>query len=196
MTILLAACDRDLLSCCAAALERAGYEVTSAFDGASASDHISTGGYDAAIIDDGINAPGITTLVGRLLDADFPVVVLSKSDDSVRTLTSKTLACSHLPYPFGPGELTEKLASVLDKAGRETVIKADGGVITVRGFTLENKVRVTNEEIDFLNGNAIRESGLAYVYAASLNEKFGGAGIPFRMVYRMNEGFGLVNANE
>ena len=196
MKLLFTAFDRDLLTGCAACLRARGYEVAEAFDCPSAVELASSERFDAAIVDISRRDRDVSGLQRLLLDSDVPVIALTEKEDSVKRLTSAPVACSYLCHPFTPDELALRLEATLDKAGRETKIGGDGSGILIRGFTLNNKVRVTGEEIDLLTGKADNNGRDPYVYVLSLERKLRSIGSSLRITYEKNEGYRLVDDNE
>ena len=196
MKLLFTAFDRDLLTGCAACLRVRGYEVTEAFDCPSAVELASSERFDAAIVDISWRDRDISGLQRLLLDSDVPVIALTEKEDSVKRLTSAPVACSYLCHPFTPDELALRLEATLDKAGRETKIGEEDSGILIRGFTINNKVRVTGEEIDLLTGKADNNGRNPYVYVLSLERKLRSIGSSLRITYEKNEGYRLVDDNE
>lgn len=196
MKLLFTAFDRDLLTGCAACLRARGYEVTEAFDYPSAVELASSERFDAAIVDISRRDRDVSGLQRLLLDSDVPVIALTEKEDSVKRLTSAPVACSYLCHPFTPDELALRLEATLDKAGRETKIGEEDSGILIRGFTINNKVRVTGEEIDLLTGKADNNGRDPYVYVLSLERKLRSIGSSLRITYEKNEGYRLVDDNE
>lgn len=196
MKLLFTAFDRDLLTGCAACLRARGYEVTEAFDCPSAVELASSERFDAAIVDISRRDRDVSGLQRLLLDSDVPVIALTEKEDSVKRLTSAPVACSYLCHPFTPDELALRLEATLDKAGRETKIGEENSGILIRGFTINNKVRVTGEEIELLTGKADNNGRDPYVYVLSLEHKLRSIGSSLRITYEKNEGYRLVDDNE
>ena len=196
LKLLFTAFDRDLLTGCAACLRARGYEVAEAFDCPSAVELASSERFDAALVDISRHDRDVSGLQRLLLDSDVPGIALTEKEDSVKRLTSAPVACSYLCHPFTPDELALRLEATLDKAGRETKIGGDGSGILIRGFTLNNKVRVTGEEIDLLTGKADNNGRDPYVYVLSLERKLRSIGSSLRITYEKNEGYRLVDDNE
>ena len=196
MKLLFTAFDRDLLTGCAACLRARGYEVAEAFDCPSAVELASSERFDAALVDISRRDRDVSGLQRLLLDSDVPVIALTEKEDSVKRLTSAPVACSYLCHPFTPDELALRLEATLDKAGRETKIGEEDSGILIRGFTINNKVRVTGEEIDLLTGKADNNGRDPYVYVLSLERKLRSIGSSLRITYEKNEGYRLVDDNE
>lgn len=196
MKILIAVDDRDLLTCCKEYFESAGHDVTAVFDGASAVDQASSAEFDIAIIDSGLKITGSSKVVRILISSDIPVILLSDKPDSVESLSDDPLPCSYLQYPFTLRELSGRIYAVLDKAGRETVPKGDCDAVRIRGFTIDNAVRITNEEIEFLISDDSKNMNDSYIYAESLNAKLAASGKRARIIYKLNEGYRLVAYDE
>ena len=194
MKILIASSDRDLLSCCAELCRARGHEVTEAFDRSSAADFARDGGYDAALIDGGLTGPPCDP-VKALNKADIPSLVLCRDGLYLSALFADVMPCGILPLPFSARRMFTALDRIADLAGRETVIEAGGERLVIRGFTLENKVRITSSEADLLLGRAPEDAGAAFVCATALNVKLKKIDKALSVSYVKNEGYRLVADN-
>ena len=193
MKILIASSDRDLLSCCAELCRTRGYEVTEAFDRSSAADFAREGGYDAALIDDGLTGSPCDP-VKALSKADIPSVVFCRDGLCLSDLTADVMPCGILPLPFSAKRMFEILERIVDLSGRETALSTGEGLV-IRGFTLENKVRITSSEADLLLGRSTDDAGTAFVCATALNIKLKKLNKALSVSYVKNIGYRLVADN-
>ncbi len=96
-------------------LERAGYSVTDAGDGASALSAFAAGGADLVILD--LMLPGMqgeAVLEALREEADVPILITSaKRSDAERIAGLRLGADDYLAKPFNPHELTARVAAIL-----------------------------------------------------------------------------------
>ena len=104
-------------------LERAGYEVTVAGDGAAGSRALSAGPPDAVLLDIGLPFVDGWRLLGQLEPGRVPgVIVISargEERDKVRALDLG--ADDYLAKPFGAGELLARIRAVLRRANPSAI---------------------------------------------------------------------------
>lgn len=191
MRILLATQHRDFLSGFAEYLELSGYEVSPAFDGVKALEHLSKGTFDAAVLE--IDLPRVPhgELLSRLRQCGTPSIVLLKSGVSKKILGGDALAESYLSYPFLPEELTAKIEEVTASRRSDETISLANMSLSVSDFSL-NGVRITLEEIKILKCISRGEAPdirRADIFVDSLNKKLSNAGSVVRIEYTINEGY-------
>lgn len=153
--LLLAEDTRDLNRALVIVLEHEGYEVTSAFDGAEALDHLESEPFDAVILD--VMMPRLTGLqvLERIRQKGnvTPVLLLTAKaevDDRVAGLDAG--ADDYLPKPFAMKEL---LARVRSMTRRSTFDRGDisfGDLTLGRGNELRaaNSVRLSPKEFELM----------------------------------------------
>lgn len=113
--------DEDILTLVSARLERAGYEVVCARDGAEALAAAEDRSLDAAVID--VMMPRmmghelVRRLRARPQTAAIPIVVLTAAvHDAVAEASAQSGADVHLRKPFSPRELLARLDALLGRA--------------------------------------------------------------------------------
>lgn len=119
--VLVADDDDDILVLVGVRLERAGYEVLTARDGAEALSATESRTPDAAVID--VMMPRMMghELVRRLRarpeTATIPIVILTAAaHDAVAEASAQAGADVHLRKPFSPRELVARLDALLGRA--------------------------------------------------------------------------------
>lgn len=119
--VLVADDDEDILTLVRVRLERAGYEVLCARDGAEAMAAAESRGLDAAVID--VMMPRVMghdvvrRLRARSQTAAIPIVVLTAVvHDAVAEASAQSGADVHLRKPFSPRELLARLDGLLGRA--------------------------------------------------------------------------------
>jgi DNA-binding response OmpR family regulator len=114
-TILLVDDDVELVDLLRHYLEREGFAVGWAHDGAAGVDEALTGRYDIAVID--VMMPrlnGIETLKAIRAQSAMPVVMLTaKGDDTDRIIGLEIGADDYVPKPCTPRELTARIRAIL-----------------------------------------------------------------------------------
>ncbi|MEX0626531.1 MAG: response regulator transcription factor [Chloroflexota bacterium] len=102
-------------------LERAGYVVTDAGDGAAALAAFATDGADLVVLD--LMLPGMqgeAVLEGLREKADVPILITSaKRSDAERIAGLRLGADDYLAKPFNPHELTARVAAILRRVRPE-----------------------------------------------------------------------------
>ena len=208
MNVLIAAPDRDFLSCYQKIFEADGHEVTVTFEGFQFMACLREKKYDLVLLDRNLPRVEHDKLMKLVNDLGIPTIVLQGKRMNAALLLKEALADSYLIYPFEPGELTERIREILQKRQSGETKAVGDAEIDLGSFLLDEKVRITNEEINILLhlqviGKAGDESpgvdprvlplkhGLYYVNA--LNQKLEGLHKTVRIQYTMNEGYGLVS---
>ena len=222
MRVLIAAPDRDFLTCYQKLFEMEGYETVAAFDGYQVMSLLQEKKFGFVILDRSLPRVPHDNLIRLINEMKVAVIVLQTIRMDARLLLNENLANAYLRYPFKPTELLSMMNEILRKqqSGQEYLI---GDVRLNQGaFLLEDRLRVTNEEINILNHladiqrngqkswnenndimveNGAGESidlpvkhGLYYVNA--LNQKLEKLQKKVRIQYEINKGYGLVNAYE
>ena len=107
-------------------LERAGYVVSDAGDGAAALEAFAADGADLVVLD--LMLPGMqgeAVLEGLREQADVPILITSaKRTDAERIAGLRLGADDYLAKPFNPHELTARVAAILRRTRSDA---ADGG---------------------------------------------------------------------
>jgi DNA-binding response OmpR family regulator len=150
-------------------LEREGYRVTDAADGAAALSIVDEDPPDLVILD--LMLPGMQgeTVLARLREAgDVPVLITSaKRSDAERIAGLRAGADDYLPKPFNPHELTARVAAILRRTRAAAndappIISFDGGRFVLdtasRRYALRNGAsgRLTPGEAALIAGLARR----------------------------------------
>jgi len=131
-------------------LERAGYAVTDAGDGAAALAAFAADGADLVVLD--LMLPGMqgeAVLEALREEADVPILITSaKRSDAERIAGLRLGADDYLVKPFNPHELTARVAAILRRSrpgaldGGDAVISLGGGRLVLdpasRRYTLSD----------------------------------------------------------
>jgi DNA-binding response OmpR family regulator len=108
-------------------LERAGYAVSDAGDGAAALEAFAADGADLVVLD--LMLPGMQgEAVLRALreQADIPILITSaKRSDAERIAGLRLGADDYLAKPFNPHELTARVAAILRRSRPEAVVERE-----------------------------------------------------------------------
>jgi two-component system response regulator RegX3 len=129
-------------------LERAGYMVTDAGNGAAALDVFATEGADLVVLDlmlPGMQGEGVLRALRE--QADIPILITSaKRSDAERIAGLRLGADDYLAKPFNPHELTARVAAILRRSrpesadDREAIISLGSGRVVLdpasRRYTL------------------------------------------------------------
>jgi len=123
VTILVVDDDRDLVDVVRTALEREGFAVDDASDGATALDMIADDAPELVVLDLGLpKVRGLDVLRQVRADNAVPVIVLSGlSDEADRIIGLELGADDYVVKPFSPRELVARVRSVLRRSRAETV---------------------------------------------------------------------------
>ena len=123
MTILVVDHDLDLVDVVRTALEREGFVVDDASDGATALDMIADDAPELVVLDLGLpKVRGLDVLRQVRADNAVPVIVLSGlSDEADRIIGLELGADDYVVKPFSPRELVARVRSVLRRSRAETV---------------------------------------------------------------------------
>ncbi len=208
MNVLIAAPDRDFLSCYQKIFEADGHEATVSFDGFQFMACLREKKYDLVLLDRNLPRVEHDKLMKLVNDLKIPAIVLQGKRMNARLLLKEALADSYLIYPFEPLEVSEHIGEILQKRQSREIRMVGDARIDLGSFLLDDKVRITNEEINILLhlqrfGETGKEStgpdprvlplkhGLYYVNA--LNQKLESLHKAVRIQYTMNEGYGLVS---
>jgi DNA-binding response OmpR family regulator len=113
-------------------LERAGYVVSDAGDGATALEAFAADGADLVVLD--LMLPGLqgeAVLEGLREQADVPILITSaKRTDAERIAGLRLGADDYLAKPFNPHELTARVAAILRRT-RSDVVAAGDAIISL-----------------------------------------------------------------
>lgn len=116
-------------------LERAGYKVTDAGDGAAALAAFAADGADLVVLD--LMLPGMqgeAVLEALRDEADVPILITSaKRSDAERIAGLRLGADDYLAKPFNPRELTARVAAILRRTRPETADPADSIISLAAG---------------------------------------------------------------
>ena len=118
MTILVVDDDLDLVDVVRTALEREGFAVDDASDGATALDKIAGDMPELVVLDLGLpKVRGLDVLRQVRADTTVPVIVLSgRSDEADRIIGLELGADDYVVKPFSPRELVARVRSVLRRS--------------------------------------------------------------------------------
>ena len=118
MTILVVDDDLDLVDVVRTALEREGFAVDDASDGATALDKIADDAPELVVLDLGLpKVRGLDVLRQVRADTEVPVIVLSgRSDEADRIIGLELGADDYVVKPFSPRELVARVRSVLRRS--------------------------------------------------------------------------------
>ena len=118
MTILVVDDDLDLVDVVRTALEREGFAVDDASDGATALDKIADDTPELVVLDLGLpKVRGLDVLRQVRADTAVPVIVLSgRSDEADRIIGLELGADDYVVKPFSPRELVARVRSVLRRS--------------------------------------------------------------------------------
>lgn len=157
MRILLAEDEKSLARAIVKILEKNNYSADAVYDGEEALDYISSGNYDAAILDIMMpRADGITVLKKlRAEGNNIPILILTAKaevDDKVLGLDSG--ADDYLSKPFDSKELLARLR-LITRGKNEPDSKLRCGNITLDRATFElssptGAIRLTNKEYQMM----------------------------------------------
>ena len=116
--ILVVDDDRDLVDVVRTALEREGFAVDDAGDGATALDKIADDAPELVVLDLGLpKVRGLDVLRQVRVDNAVPVIVLSgRSDEADRIIGLELGADDYVVKPFSPRELVARVRSVLRRS--------------------------------------------------------------------------------
>ncbi len=123
MTILVVDDDTDLVDVVRTALEREGFAVDDASDGATALDKIADDAPELVVLDLGLpKVRGLDVLRQVRADTAVPVIVLSgRSDEADRIIGLELGADDYVVKPFSPRELVARVRSVLRRSRSSAV---------------------------------------------------------------------------
>jgi two-component system alkaline phosphatase synthesis response regulator PhoP len=118
VTILVVDDDLDLVDVVRSALEREGFAVDDANDGASALHKIADDAPELVVLDLGLpKVRGLDVLRQVRADTAVPVIVLSgRSDEADRIIGLELGADDYVVKPFSPRELVARVRSVLRRS--------------------------------------------------------------------------------
>jgi two-component system phosphate regulon response regulator PhoB len=116
--ILVVDDDRDLVDVVRTALEREGFAVDDAGDGATALDKIADDAPELVVLDLGLpRVRGLDVLRQVRLDNTVPVIVLTgRSEEADRIIGLELGADDYVVKPFSPRELVARVRSVLRRS--------------------------------------------------------------------------------
>src|SRR6059058_3161054 len=153
-SILLVEDEENLHEALKLNLELEGYEVTSAYSGASALKAVESEYFDLIIMDvmlpeiDGIN---VTETI-RLKHIDVPILILSAKNTSAdRVLGLKKGADDYLSKPFNLEELILRVQKLIEKNKKIQVKETIGDTYEFGG----NKINFKAQEATTWNGNKV-----------------------------------------
>ncbi len=149
MAILVVDDDLDLVDVVRSALEREGFAVDNAADGATALDKIAGEVPELVVLDLGLpKVRGLDVLRKVRVDSAVPVIVLSgRSDEADRIIGLELGADDYVVKPFSPRELVARVRSVL----RRSRTTRNPSTVSFADLDLDlatREVRVRNEAIE------------------------------------------------
>src|SRR5689334_16679347 len=149
MTILVVDDDLDLVDVVRSALEREGFAVDNACDGATALDKIAGDSPELVVLDLGLpKVRGLDVLRKVRADTAVPVIVLSGlSDEADRIIGLELGADDYVVKPFSPRELVARVRSVL----RRSRSPQDPSTLSFTDLDLDlatREVRVRDEPVE------------------------------------------------
>jgi DNA-binding response OmpR family regulator len=166
LRILIVDDDARLFELLESYLAQNGIVAESARDGVRALSLLSTGGYDAVLLD--IMMPGMDGLsvLRKLRDAsDLPVIMLTaKGDETDRVVGLELGADDYLPKPFSPRELLARLRAVV----RRTQSRELRQKLAVSGVSVDLESRRVER-----GGAAVELTGLEFDVLVALIQRAG-----------------------
>ena len=158
MTILVVDDDLDLVDVVRTALEREGFAVDDASDGATALDKIADDTPELVVLDLGLpKVRGLDVLRQVRADTAVPVIVLSgRSDEADRIIGLELGADDYVVKPFSPRELVARVRSVLRRSrttGLPSTLSFPGlelDLATREVRVRDNTVELRRREFDLL----------------------------------------------
>jgi DNA-binding response OmpR family regulator len=141
-TIVIVDDDRSIRELASVYLEKEGFRVESAADGASGIERVAAAAPDLVILD--LMMPGMSGYdVCKTLrqGSNIPILMLTARDDDVDKIVGLELgADDYVTKPFNPRELVARVKAILRRA--ETASPASGnGVIHVGDLTIDRQRR-------------------------------------------------------
>ena len=132
-------------------LEREGYRVEAAFDGAHALELIQTDAPALVVLDLMLpEVDGFEVCRQTRLESDVPIIMLTARDDDVDKIVGLELgADDYLTKPFNPRELVARIKAILRRADRSP--RAEGKPIHISDLSIDSarrEVTVSGEKID------------------------------------------------
>ncbi len=199
LNILIADPDRDFLMSFKSLLELSGNAVKTVFDGTQVITGIAESRYDIVILNENIPRIRCKDIVKYSNDENIPVIIISEKKINVSMLCSEYTANSYLSLPFLPYELTERIDDICQKRKSDETLSYANVEFDVSKFTLCQKVKVTNEELNIfkhLISNQTIDNQRAGPYINALNNKFEKLNQKLRIKYLINKGYRLVIDDE
>jgi two-component system KDP operon response regulator KdpE len=181
--ILIVEDDAALRGSIRSTLERNGYDVRTAGDGAAGARELQAGGYDAVLLDIGLPFVDGWRILGGLEGKRMPSVIVISArggeKDKVRALDMG--ADDYLAKPFGADELLARIRAVLRRtqptstAGPNVVIKSGGITVDLGNRAVlrdGTEVRLSPTEYGLLAALA-RHAGQVIDHRTLLREVWG-----------------------
>lgn len=149
MRLLLAEDEQELSRALGTILERSGYEVTAAYDGATALKVLLDGGCEAAMLD--IMMPGMDGITATSKIREFsnvPIILLTaKSETEDKVLGLNVGADDYITKPFVPVEVLARVRSQLRRYAQLGSRPEEGsGSITIGGIVLDDRTKTVTVE--------------------------------------------------
>ena len=198
MNILLADPDRDFLGAYSRLLGMNGYEITTVFDGTQIVTRLTEQNPSLVILSEDIPRISCQEILRLLNDNNITSIVISNRKISSGLLAQKCLANAYIALPFLPDELISLIDSVQSKRKSKAKLKYDDIVIDVGSFTIGDRLKVTDKEIDIfeaLTGSKEFNRKKAIPYINALNTKLRKLKSNVRIKYIISEGYRLVRIN-
>ncbi|MBO0701551.1 MAG: response regulator transcription factor [Candidatus Dormibacteraeota bacterium] len=179
--VLIVEDDVPLRNAVRATLERSGYEVGVAADGAAGSRALAAGDYDVVLLDIGLPFVDGWRVLDGLEPGRLPAVIVisarGEERDKVKALDSG--ADDYLAKPFGADELLARMRAVMRRSSPATVassaVQTGDVVIDLRGRAVQKRgseVRLSPIEYELLSQLA-RRAGQVVDHRTLLREVWG-----------------------
>jgi two-component system KDP operon response regulator KdpE len=179
--ILIVEDDAALRGSIRSVLERSGYDVRTAGDGAAGARELQTGAFDAVLLDIGLPFTDGWHILGGLAGKRTPSVIVISArgaeQDKVRALDLG--ADDYLAKPFGADELLARLRAVLRRAqpapGPSLVVRSGAVTVDLASATVTRdgvEVRLSPTEYGLLAALA-RHAGQVIDHRTLLHEVWG-----------------------
>ena len=179
--ILIVEDDPALRGTIRSTLERDGYEVRTAGDGAAGARELQAGGYDAVLLDIGLPFVDGWRILGGLEGKRMPSVIVISArggeQDKVRALDMG--ADDYLAKPFGADELLARIRAVMRRTqptpGPDVVAKSGGITVNLANRTVFRdgaELRLSPTEYGLLSALA-RHAGQVIDHRTLLREVWG-----------------------
>lgn len=201
---MIAAPDRDLLISYQNLFEMQGHDTSAAFDGFQVMAWLQERKCDLILLDRELPLVEHARLMRLINDLNVPCMVFQKKRMRASFLLEENLADVYMVYPFLPEEVFDQMKKVFQKREEGRIWKIEDVMVNESAHLLDEKVRVTNEELQILQwlSEESTESRLSLpirhglYYVNALNLKFEKLGKKVRIRYKMKKGYEAVTKHE